>query len=323
MSSMVVVGLTFLAVFLLVYGANLIVTDLFQRDQEELRERLQDEMRLRQREAARNSPLLKMSLSEIAEEAAEEVAGESKSLRERLKELTEQSGLNITPDRLLAIAGGVAIMCGLLAALPTGSLVLALPVGMLGAALPVMYVQIKRRKRLEMLRTQLPDCFELMGRVLRAGQTITQAMHSVSQEFKPPVAHEFGYCYEQQNLGLSPDFALRDLARRSGLLELKVFVLALLIHRQTGGNLTELLEKLATIVRDRYRMRAKVKGLTAEGRFQAIILLALPIVVYLAMLVVNRSYAIKLFEHPVLPIGCLISMTIGALWIRKIVNFDF
>jgi tight adherence protein B len=152
---------------------------------------------------------------------------------------------------------------------------------------------------------------------------MSQAMASVSDEFKAPVSLEFAYCVEQQNLGLAPEFALRDLARRTGLIEIKIFVLAMLVHRQTGGNLAELLDKLATIVRSRYRLRAKVKGLTAEGRMQGLILLALPVLIYVAMLFVNRPYAIKLLQLPALLIVSLTMMTLGALWIRKIVNFDF
>jgi tight adherence protein B len=322
MGSFLVIGLTFVAGFLFVYGANLIVTDLFLRDQEELRRRMQEETRLRQQEAARNSPLLLRSLSELAEEAAEEIAGDSRSLRDRLRELTEQSGLDLAPDRLLTICAFVGGLFAFLAGLAAKSLILALAAGLLGIAAPVLYVQMKRRKRQEALRSQLPESFDMMARGLRAGQTVTQAMHSVAHETKPPIAVEFGYCYEQQNLGLSPEVALRDLGRRTGLLEIKVFVLALLVQRQTGGSMTELLEKLATIVRDRYRMRSKVKGLTAEGRLQAFVLVALPFLVYGMMLVTNRPYALKLFDHPVLPVGCLVSMTIGALWIRKIVNFE-
>ena len=134
---------------------------------------------------------------------------------------------------------------------------------------------------------------------------------------------EFGYCYEQQNLGLSPELAMRDLARRTGLLEVKIVVLSVLVQRQTGGNLTELLDKLAKIVRDRYRIRAKIKGVTAEGRLQGLILLMLPVFVYAILLLTNRVYALKLFDHPWLPISTVIAMGLGALWIRKIINFDY
>ena len=140
-----------------------------------------------------------------------------------------------------------------------------------------VYVQLKRKARLEKLLSQLPDAFDLMARVIRAGQTMSQALQAVADEFDQPIAAEFAYCYEQQNLGLPPEVAFRDLARRTGLLEIKIFVLALLVQQQTGGNLAELLDKLADVVRERFRIRGKIKALTAEGRMQALVLLVLPL----------------------------------------------
>jgi tight adherence protein B len=319
--------------FLLIFGVNLILVDLFQQDRKELRRRIQEEMLQRQREEARHSPLLlqarqpDIDLQDLADEAFRDVA-RGRHASDRLRAFLHQSGLRMTPGQLLTwsamssvIAGGLGALVGLFV---TGKLpIMAGLAAAIGAALPFLYVEAKRRERLEALRAQLPDCFELMSRILRAGQTISQAMQSVATEFKAPAGIEFGYCYEQQNLGLAPELALRDLARRTGLLEIKIFVLALLVHRQTGGNLTELLDKLATIVRDRYRIRGKIEGLTAEGKMQGYILLALPVGVYMILLLMNRPYAIKLWTYPALPIVTLISMTLGALWVRKIVNFDY
>src|SRR5690606_9876698 len=134
---------------------------------------------------------------------------------------------------------------------------------------------------------------------------------------------EFSYCYEQQNLGLPTEVALRDLARRTGLLEINIFVVAVIVQRQVGGNLAEMLEGLAGMVRERYRIRGVVKSLTAEGKMQAGILMGLPFLIFGAMLIMNRSYALVLFDYPWLLAGIGISMGLGALWIRKIINFDF
>ena len=162
-----------------------------------------------------------------------------------------------------------------------------------------------------------------MSRVIRAGQTMSQALQAVADEFAPPVAAEFAFCYEQQNLGLAPETSLRELARRTGLVELKIFVLALLVQQQTGGNLAELLDKLSEIIRERYKMRGKIKAMTAEGRFQAMILLGLPPLMFLLMMTMNRDYAGVLLENPTLIWATLVSEALGGLWIRKIVNFDF
>ena len=138
-----------------------------------------------------------------------------------------------------------------------------------------------------------------------------------------PIAAEFAYCYEQQNLGLSSENSLRELSRRTGLLEIKIFVVAVLVQQQTGGNLAELLDKLSTIVRDRFRIRGQVKALTAEGRLQGMVLLGLPPGMFVIMMLINREYASVLLQHPTLITATIVSELIGALWIRKIVNFDF
>jgi len=162
-----------------------------------------------------------------------------------------------------------------------------------------------------------------MARVVRAGQTVSQAIQAVTDEFDAPVSAEFSYCYEQQNLGLSPEVAYRDLARRTGLLEIKIFVMAMIVQQQSGGNLADLLDRLSAVVRDRFRLRGKIKTLTAEGRMQAGVLLALPPAMLGAMMVLNRAYGQVLLDHPNLLIGAFVSEALGALWIRKIINFDF
>jgi tight adherence protein B len=186
-----------------------------------------------------------------------------------------------------------------------------------------LIVDFRRKARQHKLRTQLPDAFDLMSRVVRAGQTMSQALLAVSDEFAPPVAAEFAYCYEQQNLGLSPELTLRDLARRNGLLEIKIFVMAMLVQQQTGGNLAELLDKLSAVVRDRFRIQGAIKALTAEGRMQAVVLLILPLALFLMMLFTNPDYAQVLLDNPQLIAGTLVCEAVGAVWIRKIVNFDF
>ena len=116
---------------------------------------------------------------------------------------------------------------------------------------------------------------------------------------------------------------MRDLARRTGLLEIKIFVLALLIQQQAGGNLAELLDNLSAIIRERFRIVGKIRALTAEGRMQAVVLLALPPALFLLILLLNRDYGQVLLDYPWILVATFGCEAIGALWIRKIVNFDF
>jgi tight adherence protein B len=237
--------------------------------------------------------------------------------------LIEQAGLNLTVDRLLALTAGCGAAAGLAAGLLLRNVGAGLVAGLVAAPLPFVYVHLKRRARLERLLRQLPDAFDLMGRVIRAGQTTEQAVQAVAEDFDQPLAGEFAYCAEQQNLGLAPERSFRDLARRTGLLEIKIFVLALLIQQQTGGNLAEVLDKLAGVVRERFRVRGKVRALTAEGRLQALVLLVLPFALLAVMMLMSKKYAETVFRYPELLVAMVVMEAIGAVWLRKVVTFDF
>lgn len=316
--------LSFLSVFFGIFAVNLVLVDLFKRDRERMLRKMEEERRSRQRKEVRQSALARrdQQLGQLAEEAKAETNA-SRSVYERLQELVAQSGMRITTSKLITISAVAAVLLGGAAGVLFRSVWVGLIVGAIGGSVPLLYVARVRRKRQDQLRDQLPDVLELMARIMRAGQTITQGMSSVASEFRPPISAEFGYCYEQQNLGLSPEVALRDLAQRTGVLEIKILVLGILVQRQSGGNLAELLDKLAEIVRQRFRVRGEIKTLTAEGRMQALILMGLPIFMWAALFFLNREYALKLLAHPKLVIGTLVTMTVGAFWIRKIVNFDF
>lgn len=315
-------ALTFLAVFLAVFAANALLVDLHSPERKRRFNQLEERMRTQQRERAQSSASRSEDFSKIAAEARADTR-QDQSLKDRVKFFIEQSGLEITVSRLTLYS----VLCGLAMAttgyLLSGSLMLAALASLFGAAIPGLYVQLKRHQRLEKLRSQLPDAFELISRVLRAGQTISQAMKAVADEFSPPLALEFLYCYEQMNLGLSPEAALRELGRRTGLLEIKIFVLSVVVHRQTGGNLAELLDKLSHVVRERSRIRGMIGSLTAQGRFQAMILLSLPPFMFALLMVLEREYEMTLLQYPMMIVAALTMMGLGALWIRRIVNFDF
>ncbi len=322
---LVVILFTFIASVAMVFAGNLLVSDVLEVNRKRRIQQLEQELLQRNKQRARAAAAVQQekTLGSLAAQAMSESNADKATFIEKLKLFIDQSGTGISL-RMLLIASclGFVILIGP-AIYIIGDIVVGTLVAPIGFPLPFLWIQIKRKQRLEALSSQLSDALELMSRVLRAGQTINQAMFAVGQEFKPPISTEFLYCYEQQNLGISTDIALRDLAKRTGLLEIKIFVLALIIHRQSGGNLTELLDKLASIIRERYKMRGKVKALTAEGRLQAAILLGLPPAMYCLLLLISREYALELLKHTDLIFGCLVSMTFGALWIRKIVNFDF
>jgi tight adherence protein B len=303
-------------------GAYSLLSDMFLRDRSRVSQRVDRELRKRQRDQVRKSMVFK-DLG--ATSAAGPMAGTAvaSTLRARLEAMIQQSGVSVTPQRLLTYMAAVGVPLGLIAGLAHWNLLTGLAGVLVGASVPYLYVLVKRHRRLNKIMDQLPEAFDLMARIIRAGQTMAQSIQAVADEFDAPLAAEFAYCYEQQNLGLSPEASLRDLARRTGLLEIKIFVLALLVQQQAGGNLAELLDKLSTVIRERSRIRGKIRVLTAEGRFQALVLLGLPPAMLLVLMFFNPSYALVLFKHPYLLIGTFVAEGFGYLWIRKIVNFDF
>lgn len=321
MPSLVVNLLTFAAVFLTIFAANAVIIDIHSRERDRMRRRLEQQMRVKQRERAKGSHALQ-DLDRIAADVAADAKGQ-KSAAQRFLEMIEQSGVEISPAQVGTYMAGSAALMALAVGLLAGSWAAAAIAALLGGVIPLLYVAFKRKQRLNKLRAQLPDAFDMMARVLRAGQTISQAIHAVAEEFSQPISLEFLYCYEQMNLGLPAEAALRDLGRRTGLLEIKIFILAVVVHRQTGGNLAQLLDQLSHVVRERFRIQGMISSLTAQGRFQAAILLGLPPFMLCLLMLIQPSYAGTLFAYPMLLVIACCMMFVGWLWIRRVINFDY
>lgn len=313
-------GSAFFGGLLLVFGVNLAIADSLESYRRRASTRLAGERRQRQRNRASNS-LDAEELQQLVESA--DSAEARTGMAERFTRMVEQSGLMLRPGQVIGISMALALVGGALAWVVGRQWYYPAFAAPPLALVPVLYVYWAHRRRQEKMLSQLPDVFDMMARMMRAGRTIAQSSQVVADEFAAPVAEEFQYCCEQQNLGLPAEAALRDLAQRTGLLELRIFVLAVIVHAQTGGNLSQLLEKLARIIRDRYRIRGQIKALTAQGRAEAIVLLAMPPIMMAVLLFVARPYIMQLIRFPNLLIGMFVAMLVGALWLRKIVNFDF
>ena len=310
----------FAAGFLLVFGANLLLADIEGRRRRHILDRLDGELKRQNRQRARAT--ISKDISDLVAEGRADTLPRQ-SLVFRLNHWIEQSGVQIQPVTLVCLSLVTGLIPMVLTSLLLRHWAVAVLTFVVGALIPSRYVAFQRARRREKLLSQLPDAFDLMSRMLRAGQTVPQSLQGVADEFSQPISDEFGYCYEQQNLGLSVEASMRDMARRTGLLELKIFVVAVSVHRQTGGNLSELLDKLASVIRDRHKMRGQVKALTAEGRMQAAILLGLPPLLMGVISIVNREYMATLLQLPMLIVGMFVFELLGALWLRRIVRFDF
>ena len=189
--------------------------------------------------------------------------------------------------------------------------------------LPLIAISIKRKMRLSKFLNQLPDVFELMSGGLRAGHSLANAIHMVSEQLPNPIRSEFARVFHEQNLGIKIEDALKNMANRVGMMDVNFFVTAVIIQRQTGGDLAEVLDNISTIIRERIKLFGMVKALTAEGRLSGWVLLALPVGVYVMELVVNPSYAARLTDTEIgqyMLIGAGISQLLGLAMIQKIVN---
>lgn len=316
--------LVFIAVASMTMAIISIVKDVMLKDRRRISHRVEQDFRVLQREQVKESPLFREPRKNAIDTAdLENFIQPKKSLEERLEELIMQSGVHTNKKTVLKQSAFAALAACLVTVLVLGNPIPVVVLTLVCGAIPVGRLAMIRRSRQNRLRSQLPEAFDLMARVIRAGQTINQAILAVSDEFPRPISEEFSYCFEQQNLGISPEAAVRDLAKRTGVLELRIFVTALIVQQQTGGNLAELIDKLSVMIRSRFRIMGQIKTLTSEGRLQAMILLALPIVMFFVLMLINPAYEIRLIEHPILIYITLTLMSLGAWWIRAIVNFDF
>ncbi|HKR60212.1 MAG TPA: type II secretion system F family protein [Pyrinomonadaceae bacterium] len=240
-----------------------------------------------------------------------------------LKRMLDQADVHITPSRLVMFSV-MAGMLGLLAAsMLTISILVIAASGLVAALIPFVHVWWKRRQRFNAFLEHLPDALDLMSRGLSAGHAFSEALHMVSTEMPEPIATEFRKTYEEQNLGLSLKLALENLTDRVPLLDLKMCVTAVLIQRETGGNLAEILEKVAYTIRERFRIMGDLKTLTTSSRMSAWLLCGLPIFVTFIITAMNPEYMSVLWKDQrghYLIVAALFLQVTGMLIVRKILN---
>lgn len=243
----------------------------------------------------------------------------------KLRRLLEQADVRMRPGTLVLGIGVFALTGFLLGyALRFGVLV-ALLAGMLAAFLPVLIVMRIRSRRVRRFEAQFPDAIDLLSRAIRAGHAFNTGIKMIADEIPEPVGKEFQRVFEEQNFGLPMKTALMNLLERVKLLDLRLFVVAVLIQRQSGGNLAELLAKIAHTIRERFRIFRQLKVHTAQAKLTGIILMCLPPVMGGVTLALNFEYMKIIFQDPWgirLLIAAGVLQLIGLVWIRKIVNIQ-
>jgi tight adherence protein B len=240
-----------------------------------------------------------------------------------LKRILDQADLHITPSKLVMFSVLAGMLGAMAAGVATQSVVMMIVAGIVTASLPFLYVWFKRKKRLAMFLELLPDALDLVSRALSAGHAFSEALHMVATEMPEPIAGEFQKTYEEQNLGLSLKLALENLTQRIPLLDLHMCVTAVMIQRETGGNLAEILEKVAYTIRERFRIMGDLKTLTTSSRMSAWLLCGLPIAVSLVITLMNPEYMSILWKDPrghlLIAIALFMQLT-GMLIVKKILN---
>jgi len=240
-----------------------------------------------------------------------------------VRNFIEQAGLTIEPTKLLFMCGGLGIGSGVLWLLFAPYKAVAPLLVLVFGVAPLVWVFLKRRSRLKKFSAQLVNALELISRALRAGHSLPAGIQLVAKQMDDPIGTEFHHSYEEQNLGIPLEESLEEMTRRVPNVDLRFFVTAIILQRQTGGDLAEILDKIGRLIRERFQIHGQIAALTGEGRLSGIVLLALPPVLFLVMLRLNYDYVMMLFNDPLgqmMLIGAIVMQVLGALVIRKIIN---
>ena len=240
----------------------------------------------------------------------------------RLELMIAQADSQITVSKLLAFVVFAGIMA-FLAAFTVFNPLFAGVLGGVAAALPLLHISMKRRKRLRKFNEQLPDTLDLLGRSLAVGHAFSEALNQVAGEMPDPIAKEFRITFEEQKLGLSTKLALDRLVQRVPLPDLRLCVTAMHIQRETGGNLAEILEKVANTIRARFKLMEDFRTLTTSSRASAWILCGLPIALAIILTALNPDYMSKLIYDPrghIVIVVAIIMQLIGMGLIKSILN---
>jgi tight adherence protein B len=241
---------------------------------------------------------------------------------ESLNQLYEQADVSLPFGRFMTIVGVLAVLGGL-APVVFGPHPLLAPVGAaVMGGLPFAWLVHRKKKRIKKFLDAMPEAVELISRALRAGHGLASGLRLVAEEMKGPIADEFGRVFEEQNLGIPIEVSLRGLSERIPAMDVRFFVIAVIVQRSTGGDLAEVLDKIGRLIRQRFELHGHVRALTAEGRLSGVVLLALPpgLLGFLSMS--NYSYISVLFTTPVGNKMLMITAAlqfVGAWMIKKIV----
>jgi tight adherence protein B len=244
---------------------------------------------------------------------------------ERLREFLSQAGLKIKPAKLVLACGVVALATDLIAGHFVPRFPIALLIGLSLGMVPIAIVVWMRKKRFQQFEEHFPEALDLLGRAVRSGHAFTTGLEMIAKECPEPIAGEFRITFDEQNFGLPLRETLLNLTERMPLMDVRFFVTALLIQKETGGNLAEILDGLAHVIRDRFRIYREVAVKTAQGKLTAAILIALPPLMMFVLGILNPHYIEILFTDPkgptVLAVAAILQV-MGSVMLWKIIHIE-
>ena len=269
-----------------------------------------------------DTSLIKGEGSEKRDVFAQYVLG--KDLTEKLRDYIEQAGMDWDPARTVYLSLLLAVIGFNLFwyVIPRGQTISVIGV-ICGAGAPFLFLQQKRKKRLLAFEAQFPDALEFVARAMRSGNAFSVSLELLHKEYSAPLADEFRRTFDEQNLGLPLEVALERLGTRVPLLDVHFFVSAVLLQKRTGGNLASLLDNLAYLIRERFKLRGRIRAVSAHGRISGLVLSMIPLTVGVLMFYTNPSYVLFFFDDPdgkILMAVCIVLQFLGFVSIRKIVN---
>jgi len=242
-----------------------------------------------------------------------------------MQDALEQAGMKLRAGNFLALCLMVGVLCGLLALIFSKNPAIGWAALIIGAVLPYAVVSYRRQKRFEKIEELFPEAIDTLARAVRAGHAFTTALEMISNEISEPLATEFRKLYEEQKFGMPVRDALMNLTERVPLVDVKFFVTAVMLQRETGGNLAEILDNLSYVIRERFKIQRQVRVHTAQGRLTMALLMAMPPTVVAILLVFSPDFVKPLFYDPlghILLVVAITLQTVGYFVIRKIIKIQ-
>jgi tight adherence protein B len=297
-------------------------------DQRNARARLLRERLAAVRKAAERQPDEELEL--LRDEVLSEIPALDNILRRsqrvsNLQVMLSQADLSMRAGNMILLCLATAIFVGLIMAVVGRSPVFGLVGALVGALMPYSYASFRRGRRFKQFEELFPQAIDTLARAVRAGHALTTALELISNEVSEPVAGEFRKLFEEQKFGLPMRDALINLTERMPLVDVKFFVTAVMLQRETGGNLAEILDNLSYVIRERFKIQRQVRVFTAQGRMTMLLLMLLPPIIVTVMLFVSPAFIRPLFTDPIghtLVVVGIVLQTLGYFVIRRIIQIQ-